>query len=86
MEWLLGLGLVWFLFSCVGIYVSNVKGRPAIEGLLFALLLGPIGVLVAALMPTVKQVHYAPRTRKRAVEEEEELPSVANWHDWVARG
>ncbi len=46
MEWLLGLGLVWFLFSCVGIYVSNVKGRPAIEGLLFALLLGPIGVLV----------------------------------------
>ena len=39
----------------IGSYVARAKGRLAVEGLLFGFLLGPIGVLIEVLMPTVSR-------------------------------
>lgn len=50
-SWLVG-GVV---FGLAGGYVSGQKRRPYGEGFLFGLLLGPIGLLIAALLPTVKR-------------------------------
>jgi hypothetical protein len=47
-------GLVGLACAPVGAYVSHVKGRPAIEGALLGFLLGPLGILVAALLPTIE--------------------------------
>lgn len=45
--------LVWFLlFGAVGMLIGQRKGRP-VAGLLWAMLLGPIGWLVVWLGPTV---------------------------------
>jgi hypothetical protein len=45
-----------FLVACVcsgvGAYVSAQKERGATEGAVFGFLLGPFGVLIAALLPT----------------------------------
>ncbi len=80
------LGLVWLSLTCLGVYVSIAKGRPGFEGVILALILGPLGILVAVLMPTVERMHYAPRPRREVIEEQEDLPDVVNWRDWAARG
>ena len=36
-----------------GGYIAHVKGRPDIEGIVFAVLLGPFGMLIVACLPTV---------------------------------
>jgi hypothetical protein len=41
--------------SLLGGYVSAAKHRPIFEGLLFGFLLGPLGVLIAALLPTAPE-------------------------------
>jgi hypothetical protein len=51
------------VMGIVGRYIAAEKGRPSTEGLLFGLLLGPFGVLIEALLPTVA----APTTKKRAL-------------------
>jgi hypothetical protein len=43
----------WVALGLLGWYVSAQKGRPAAEGVLLGLLFGPLGVLVAALLPTL---------------------------------
>jgi hypothetical protein len=47
--------------AIIGRYVAEQKGRSGAEGLWLGFLLGPLGVLVAALMPTVE----APRPGRR---------------------
>ena len=39
--------------GALGAYVSTAKNRNAAEGLILGVLLGVIGVLIAALLPTV---------------------------------
>lgn len=43
----------WLLFLGLGAYVAGVKGRPVAEGLVLAALFGPLGCLIAALLPGV---------------------------------
>ncbi len=48
-------GLVfWGILALVGSYVSLAKHRPGIEGFLLTACLGPLGILIAALLPTVE--------------------------------
>lgn len=42
----------WGAFCFAGAYVSKTKNRPAVEGALFGLFPGPIGLLIAAVLPT----------------------------------
>ena len=47
-----GFGIL-FLLSCLpfGAYIAATKGRSWLEGLLFGLFLGPLGLLLAVLLP-----------------------------------
>jgi len=49
------VGLAVFLVLCSGAggYCSVQRGRPVEEGLIFGLILGPIGVIVAACLPEI---------------------------------
>jgi hypothetical protein len=59
------IALVFFAACGVaGGYVSGAKGRPGAEGALLGFLFGPLGLLVAVLMPTVQ--HAAGKPRRRA--------------------
>ena len=51
-SYVIMVGLVWLAWEFAVAWVSIAKGRPAGEGLLLTLALGPLGPLVAALMPT----------------------------------
>lgn len=57
MDFLVGLFLGWCLVVAVcvltGAYVRAEKNRPVSEGVIFGLILGPIGVLIAAVLPTL---------------------------------
>lgn len=59
----LGLGLL--LWACLwggfGAYVANQKGRSEGEGMIFGALLGPIGLLIVAILPpAAPKVVYPP--------------------------
>ena len=41
------------LMGFAGTYVSAQKNRPAVEGFIFAALLGPLGMLIVACLPTL---------------------------------
>ena len=43
--------LLWYACALAGAYVSKTKNRHALEGLLFGFFLGPIGLLIAAVLP-----------------------------------
>jgi hypothetical protein len=56
---LLGLGLpelliisIPFIFGAIGRYISVQKKRSLLEGYLFGFFLGPIGLIIIALLPT----------------------------------
>lgn len=51
--WIVGALLVLMLCAGLGAYVAEAKNRPAWEGLLFGLALGPFGVIVVGLLPTL---------------------------------
>lgn len=53
--------LVWILFVGLGAYISTQKNRQAIEGVLLALLFGPLGLIIAALLPTKPMVPPPPQ-------------------------
>lgn len=48
----IALGINAFVWAVLGAYVSTEKGRPAGEGFALGLLFWPVGVLIAALLPT----------------------------------
>ena len=60
--------VVAYLLVCggFGTYVAHQKGRSGLEGFLFGLILGPIGVAAVGTMPTLE------RTAPAAEEGEEE--------------
>ena len=47
--------------AALGVYVASVKGRPPVEGVIFGGLLGPLGVIVVAMLPTLDVVGSADR-------------------------
>jgi hypothetical protein len=51
MDYLVALVAAWLICAGLGSYVAVQKGRGGFEGFFFGLLLGPLGVLIAALMP-----------------------------------
>ena len=55
--------LAWFAFGWGGSYVARVKRRSTDEGFLFGFLLGPIGILIEALLPMGPETVDAPRAR-----------------------
>jgi hypothetical protein len=51
-EWVAVGICVWCVyFGTLGWYVAKVKGRDPLEGILLAILAGPLGVLLEALFP-----------------------------------
>ncbi len=51
-EW---LGLpVWFVFGLIGAWIATSKGRGGCFWFLLCSLLGPIGLLIAAVSPRVR--------------------------------
>jgi hypothetical protein len=51
---LLWLILFWFASSTfAGTYISGAKGRQPLEGFFLGLIFGPVGLIVAVLMPTL---------------------------------
>ena len=51
MGWLLAWGVAIFICGLLGSHVAATKDRPAGEGAVFGSLLGPLGVLIVALLP-----------------------------------
>src|SRR5262245_53900736 len=45
------LAVVWAISGGFGLYVASSKNRSPTEGFLFGFFLGPLGVLVEALLP-----------------------------------
>jgi hypothetical protein len=45
--------VVFAAFAWTGAYISTQKCRPPQEGVLFGLFLGPLGLIIAACMPTL---------------------------------
>lgn len=52
MEALVFLLLIAATFGALGGYVSSSKGRDKMEGILLGALFGPIGCLIAVLLPS----------------------------------
>ncbi len=52
MEWLMTLAVFWLICGAFGGYIAGAKRRPAAEGFAFGVLLGPVGLLLLALLPT----------------------------------
>jgi hypothetical protein len=55
-------GLLIYLaaFTTMGLYVANAKGRGDAEGAIFAVLFGPLGLLLVACLPTVEKKEAKP--------------------------
>lgn len=49
--WLLGAAGYFAVCVSLGLYVAGVKGRGRAEGALFGAFLGPLGILIVALLP-----------------------------------
>lgn len=68
---IIGMTLHLAIDGGLGIHVAHEKGRPATEGFMFGVLLGPLGVIVVALLPTLSMpeppLPPLPRLRQRLV-------------------
>jgi hypothetical protein len=53
MEFILGIPL-WFLFGILGAWIATTKGRSGCAWFLVCALLGPIGLLIAAIVPKTR--------------------------------
>jgi hypothetical protein len=49
--WAVIAGAAWSSFAVLGGYISCQTGRPVAEGITLGLLFGPVGAIVAALLP-----------------------------------
>ena len=63
----------WFGMAWIGSYVSSQKGRSPAEGALLGLLLGPIGLVIAAVLPTLN----APTRKSRERSSRSSQPDYA---------
>ncbi len=77
-------------------HVSAAKNRAGIEGFLLTLVLDPLGILIAAVLPTKEAptpvVQVAAKKRypkghpmnykKQAAENDDDWPDVVTWNDW----
>lgn len=64
---LIGVGAL--IMGFIGVYVSNSKNRSGWEGFLFGFFLSILGIIIAALLPTIKKEKPAELT----AEEREEM-------------
>ncbi len=80
MEIVIVLGIfAWVIvWSGFGVYVATQKGRSAGEGIVFGIVLGPIGLLIVACLPE------GPRSeaRLRTVKNESALPTSRLTNSW----
>lgn len=53
MPYLMILLMAGLVFGMMGSYVADTKGRPSGEGFIFGFMLGPIGILIVVLLPSV---------------------------------
>lgn len=58
---ILGALVFWLIIGSFGAYVSMEKGRPWFEGFLFAMFMGPLGVVAAACLPMMSVPEAAPK-------------------------
>ena len=60
MSWLAAIGLIIYAVTSAffGRHVASVKGREPVEGLLFGLVFGPLGVLIEAMLPTIEVIRF----------------------------
>ena len=67
MELVVVLLVGWVLMIGLGMFVSAEKGRESGEGFILAFLFGPLGVLIAALLPSkVQHQVMTPQQRQQA--------------------
>jgi hypothetical protein len=68
------------LACCAGLgaYVSSVRGRSPAEGAIFGLLLGPFGVIVAALLPAPDPASRAAAASRWNIDERGLIASIAD--------
>jgi hypothetical protein len=55
------LAILWVASLVLGAYVAKEKGRTQAEAITLALIFGPFGVLIAALLPTLEREKAEPR-------------------------
>lgn len=67
------LVLLWALCSLIGAYVASQRGYSWIFGLLVGFALGPVGVLIAALLKEDRE------PRRLPVDERKRCPRCAEW-------
>jgi hypothetical protein len=76
MEKLALLFLLWLLCGCVGGSIARHRGRSGLEGFLLGILLGPMGLVIALLLPRV----VARNTHHSASEPTRNFEDLAMWH------
>ena len=76
------------VFAFLGDWVAEQKHRRKPEGFFLGLFLGPYGVLLEALLPTLDPFHVPERPVRgeQLVEEALSLPRMADWPDEAAAG
>lgn len=62
------LAFIMAAFTWGGVYVADQKNRPRLEGALFGLFMGPLGLIVVACLPNVRQ------SKSRVSHDREECP------------
>ena len=67
--WLIVVGIFALICGGIGCYVSQQKHRDPTEGFMFGLLLGPLGLVIAACLPTGQP-------KSRAVTDEDEADEI----------
>jgi hypothetical protein len=70
------LVIYFLLFALLGVYISTAKGRSPGEGLILGVILGPIGLLIDACLPTIYAV---PEVRRRSAMER--IADAGYYHD-----
>jgi hypothetical protein len=65
MEIAIAVLLIWTTCALLGAYVAAQKNRPVVEGAILGALFGPLGCLIAAVLPTIAKAparrrHFTP--------------------------
>jgi hypothetical protein len=60
----------------MGAYIAEQKGRPHLKGVVFGVLLGPLGMIIEACLPTVRSL----RSERRPLRERKSIEDMAASH------